>query len=65
MGSDNPPGDNNKTNNPVFSSQYSGDVKDQRVLNSFRQRLGSDPQNAPLESEKLQPIRRHSNIRDS
>ena len=65
MGSDNPPDDNNKINNPVFKNQYSGDVRDQRVLNSFRQRLGSDPQNVPLESEKLQPIRRHSNIRDS
>ena len=65
MGSDNPPSENNKINNPPFTSQYSSDIKDQRILNSFRQRLGSDPQNVPLESEKLQPIRRHSNIRDS
>ena len=62
MGTDNSP---NKNINSDFKT--SDGLNNQTQNKSFRDRLSADlPQiNHPDDSEKLQPIRRHSNIRDS
>ena len=67
MGSDNPPNDDKNKFNDELNLQknsYSEEYNNQNNNKTFRQRLGSDPQKKPAESEKLQPIRRHSNLRD-
>ena len=58
MGSDNPP--NNDLNLQKNSAQGLGVPRQQ--MSQHRQRLNSDPYNMPDDSEKLQRIRRHSNI---
>ena len=63
MGSDNPPKNDLNLQNNAYSAQGLGVPRQQ--MNQYRQRLNSDPYNAPGDSEKLQPIRRHSNINDT
>ena len=63
MGSDNPPNNDLNLQKNTYSAQGLGVPRQQ--MNQFRQRLYSDPYDRPDDSEKLQPIRRHSNINDS
>jgi hypothetical protein len=63
MGSDNPPNNDLNPQKNSYSAQGLGVPRQQ--MNQYRQRLNSDPYNAPGDSEKLQPIRRHSNINDT
>ena len=53
------PSSNSKTNNKgTLKSNSLGDPRQK----PYRHRLYSDPQEMPQDKEKLQPIRRHSNI---
>ena len=63
MGSDNPPKNDLNLNKNAYSSQGLGVQRQQ--MNQYRQRLNSDPYHALDDSEKLQPIRRHSNINET
>ena len=63
MGSDNPPNNDLNLQKNTYSAQGLGVPRQQ--MNQFRQRLYSDPYDRPDDSEKLQPIRRHSNINDT
>ena len=63
MGSDNPPQNDLNLKKNSYSAQGLGVPRQQ--MNQYRQRLNSDPYNAPDDSEKLQPIRRHSNMNDT
>ena len=66
MGTDDSP--NPKPKNIDLNSNnkyYSGEISGQNQINQFRERKKSDPPQEPNDIEKLQPIRRHSNIRDS
>ena len=63
MGSDNPPNNDLSLQNNSYSAQGLGVPRQQ--MNQYRQRLNSDPYNLPNDSEKLQPIRRHSNISEA
>ena len=63
MGSDNPPNNNLSINKNNYLSEGLGVPRQNN--NPHRQRLNSDPQQLPNDSEKLQPIRRHSNISDA
>ena len=63
MGSDNPPNNDLNPQKNSYSAQGLGVPRQQ--MNQYRQRLNSDPYNAPDDSEILQPIRRHSNMNDT
>jgi len=64
MGSDNPPNNDLSLRTNSYSGQGLGVPRQQ--ANQYRQRLNSDPYyDRPDDSEKLQPIRRHSNISDA
>ena len=63
MGSDNPPNNDLNLQKNSYSAQGLGVQRQQ--MNQYRQRLNSDPYNMPDDSEKLQPIRRHSIISDT
>ena len=65
MGVDNPPNGNKNNDDLKFKKQYSEGISSQNKSNLFRQRLNSDSDQKPNDSEKLQPIRRHSNMRDA
>ena len=58
MGSDNSPNDDSNIHKN-YSIQGLGVIKKQ---NNYPQHLNTDPEQQPNDSEKLQPIRRHSNI---
>jgi len=60
MGSDNPPNNDLNLQKNSYSAQGLGVPRQQ--MSQHRQRLNSDPNNMPDDSEKLQRIRRHSNI---
>ena len=60
MGSDNPPNNDLNLQKNSYSAQGLGVPRQQ--MSQHRQRLNSDPYNMPDDSEKLQRIRRHSNI---
>ena len=60
MGSDNPPNNDLNLQKNSYSAQGLGVPRQQ--MSQHRQRLNSDPDNMPDDSEKLQRIRRHSNI---
>ena len=64
MGSDNPP--NVEKNDEYSKLKYTnpGNNTNQNIQNSFTHKLSYDISQVPSDSEKLQPIRRHSNMRD-
>ena len=62
MGSDNSSKTNSKDLNQNFKNQNSVEGLGVPRQQQRRHRLYSDPQQLPSDSEKLQPIRRHSNI---
>ena len=64
MGSDNPP--NVEKNDEYSKLKYTnpGNNTNQNIQNSFTHKLSYDISQKPPDSEKLQPIRRHSNMRD-
>ena len=66
MGTENTSQQNNNQNNPNLNSNTNNENTSDQLgisrLQPRRHRLYSDPQQLPPDSEKLQPIRRHSNI---
>ena len=66
MGTENTSQQNNNQNNPNLNSNTNNENTSEQLgisrLQPRRHRLYSDPQQLPPDSEKLQPIRRHSNI---
>lgn len=61
MGTDNPP-----NNNLNYQNQYTENYNKIQYNNSIKEKSNDYSNNSqPSDSEKLQPIRRHSNIRDS
>ena len=64
MGNDNSP-NNDNNNNQDLNRRHSLGYHEQNQKNDCFQKLKSQPIQQVNDSEKLQPIRRHSNIRDS
>ena len=67
MGSDQP-SSNKKTNsnqNTPQKTNINQNLNPSSIHQPFRHRLYSDPQEMPKDNEKLQPIRRHSNIKET
>jgi len=65
MGTDDSPNQKPKNIDLNNKKYYSGEIIGQNQINQFDERKKNDPQQEPNDVEKLQPIRRHSNIRDS
>ena len=65
MGTDDSPNQKPKNIDINYKKYNSGEIIEQNQINQFGERKKNDPQQEPNDVEKLQPIRRHSNIRDS